>query len=56
MYMKKQGKAREDVYYVHGSGLVPVPEARLFEIPYVIEEHHERERQQEARSSLRRFL
>jgi len=33
----------EQDYYVHGSGLVRIPVARLNEVPRVIREFHERE-------------
>ena len=40
---KRHETAPEQNYYVHGSGLVPIPVARLNEIPKVIQEFHERE-------------
>ncbi len=35
------GKGR-DVFYVRGSGWLPIPESRLNEIPVVIREYHDR--------------
>ena len=39
----KSSKAEQKQYYVHGSGLVPIPAGRLNEIPKVIQEFHELE-------------
>jgi hypothetical protein len=33
----------EQEYYVHGSGLIPIPIGRLNEVPKVIQEFHELE-------------
>ena len=40
---KRHKTASEQDYYVHGSGLIRIPVARLNEIPKVIQEFHERE-------------
>ena len=40
---KSHKTTREQDYYVHGSGLIRIPVARLNEIPKVIQEFHERE-------------
>jgi len=39
----KQKATTEEKYYVHGSGLVRIPNGRVHEIPKVIQEFHERE-------------
>jgi hypothetical protein len=40
---KSHKATREQDYYVHGSGLIRIPVARLNEIPKVIQDFHERE-------------
>ena len=40
---KRQMTGTEETYYVHGSGLIGVPRARMNEIPKVIRESHEAE-------------
>lgn len=43
MQNKTEDACVDKVYYVRGSGWIPVPSSRLGEVPRVIAEHHERE-------------
>ena len=38
---KKQKATVKEKYYVHGSGLIPIPMGQLNEIPKVIQEFHD---------------
>ena len=40
LFARKNGGNEGEQFYVTGSGLVPVPEGRMSEIPQVIAEHH----------------
>jgi len=43
LFKRLKTTIESEEYYIHGSGLIRIPIARLNEIPKVIQEFHERE-------------
>jgi len=43
LFKGRKTTIESEEYYIHGSGLIRIPTARLNEIPKVVQEFHERE-------------